>query len=59
MIAWFAEVLSVEGAMELNESAFSSERLTVNLQRTADAKIKAAVAPVGSLPSFFLRAKVK
>ena len=49
----------MEGATELNESAFSSEGLTFTLQRTGDGKIKATVAPTGSLPSFFLRVKVK
>jgi len=57
--AWLAEVLGVEGATELNESAFSSEGLTFTLQRTGDGKIKATVAPTGSPPSFFLRVKVK
>ena len=43
--AKLAEVLGVEGAAELNESAFSSEGLTVTLQRTADGKAKATVTP--------------
>jgi len=54
-----AEVFGVEGAAELNESAFSSEGLIFSLQRTADGKAKATVTPVGSPPSFFLRVKVK
>ena len=45
--------------MELNESAFSSEGLTVTLDRTADGKAKATVAPVGVPPTFFLRVMVK
>ena len=57
--ARLAEVLGVEGATELNELAFSSEGLTVTLQRTGDGKIKATVAPTGSPPAFFLRVKVK
>ena len=57
--AKLAEVFGVEGATELNESAFSSEGLTVNLQRTADGKAKATVTPDGTPPTFFLRVKVK
>ncbi|MBQ3288996.1 MAG: leucine-rich repeat protein [Kiritimatiellae bacterium] len=57
--AQLAEVFGVEGATELHESAFSSEGLSVALQRTADGKVKATVIPVGSPPSFFLHVKVK
>ncbi len=57
--ARLAEVLGVEGATELNGSAFSSEGLSFSLQRTADGKAKATVTPAGSPPSFFLRVKVK
>jgi len=41
------------------ESAFSSEGLTANLQRTADDKVKVIVTPVGSPPEFLLRVKMK
>ena len=54
-----AEVLDVEGATELNESAFSSDGLIFTLQRTTDGKAKATVTPVGSPRSFFLRVKIK
>ena len=54
-----AEVLDVEGATELNESAFSSDGLIFTLQRTSDGKAKATVTPVGSPRSFFLRVKIK
>ena len=54
-----AEALSVEGATELNESAFSSEGLSVSLERTADGKVKATVTPDGAPPAFFLRARVE
>ena len=54
-----AEVLGVEGATELNESAFSSEGLSFSLQRTDDGIAKVTVTPAGSPPSFFLRVKVK
>ena len=57
--AQLAEVLGVEGATELVESAFSSEGLSFILQRTADGKIKATVTPAGSPPAFFIRVKVK
>lgn len=57
--AQLAEALGVEGATELNESAFSSEGLAVMLERTADGKAKATVAPDGAPPAFFLRVKVK
>ncbi len=57
--AQLAEVLDVEGATELNESAFSSDGLTFTLQRTTDGKVKAMVTPSGSPSSFFLRVKVK
>ena len=57
--ARLAEVLGVEGATELNESAFSSEGLTFSFQRTIDGKAKATVTPAGSPPAFFLRVKVK
>ena len=57
--ARLAEVLGVEGATELNESAFSSEGLSFTLQRTADGKAKASVTPAGSPSAFFLRMKVK
>ena len=53
------KVLCVEGATELNESAFSSEGLSFTFQRTTDGKAKATVTPVSSPPSFFLRVKVK
>ena len=52
-------MLGVEGAAELNESAFSSEGLSVTLERTADGKAKATVTPDGAPPAFFLRVKVK
>ena len=57
--ARLAEVLGVEGAAELKESAFSSDGLTVTLGRTADGKAKASVTPEGSPSVFFLRVKVK
>ena len=57
--ARLAEVLGVEGATELHESAFSSDGLSFTLQRTGDGKIMATVTPVGSPPAFFLRVKVK
>ena len=57
--ARLAEVLGIEGAAELKESAFSSEGLTVSLDRTDDGKAKATVTPEGSPPVFFLRVKVK
>lgn len=49
----------MEGATELNESAFSSEGLTVTLERTVDGKAKATVAPDGTPPAFFVRVKVR
>ena len=58
-VAQLAEVFGVEGAAELNESAFSPEGLTVTLQRTADGRAKATVMPDGTPPAFFLRVKVK
>ena len=57
--ARLAEVLGVEGATELNESAFSSEGLNVTLERTADGKVKAVVTPQGSPAAFFVRVKVR
>ena len=54
-----AEVFGVEGAAELNESAFSSNGLTVTFHRTADGKAKATVTPDGTPPAFFMRVKVK
>ena len=51
--------MGVEGATELNESAFSSEGLSVTLERTAEGKAKATIAPDGAPPAFFLRVKVK
>ena len=38
-----AAALGVEGAVELDESAFTSEGLIVTLERTADGKDKARV----------------
>ena len=55
--ARLAEALGVEGAAELNESVFSSEGLSVTLERTADGKVKAAVTPDGAPPTFFLRVR--
>ena len=49
----------MEGASELNESAFSSERLTVTLERTSDGKAKAIVTPDGAPATFFMRVKMK
>lgn len=57
--ARLAEVLGIEGAAELDESAFSSEGLTVSLGRTDDGKSKATVTPDGAPPAFFLRVRVK
>ena len=57
--AQLVEVLGVEGATELNDSAFSSEGLSFTLRQTGDGKAKATVTPAGSPPSFFLRVKVK
>ena len=57
--ARLAEVFGVEGATELNESAFSSEGISFSLQRTTDGKAKATITPVGSPSSFFMRVKVK
>ena len=57
--ARLAEVLGIEGAAELKESVFSSDGLTVSLDRTADGNAKATVTPEGSPTSFFLRVKVK
>ena len=49
----------MEGATELNESAFSSDGLSFTFQRIDDGKAKAIVAPTGSPPSFFIRVKGK
>ena len=57
--ARLAETLGIEGATELDESAFSPEGLTVSFERTADGKVKANVTPEGSPTSFFLRVRVK
>jgi hypothetical protein len=57
--ARLAEALGVEGAAELNESAFSSDGLTVSISRTADGKARATVMPDGAPPAFFLRVRVK
>ena len=57
--AQLSEVLGVEGAATLNESAFSSEGLMFSLERTADGKVKATVTQNGAPPSYFLRVKVK
>lgn len=57
--ARLAEALGVEGAVELSESAFSSEGLSVTLERTVDGKAKATVIPTGTPSSFFMRVKVK
>ena len=54
-----AEALSVEGAADLNKSAFTSEELSVTLERTADRKAKATITSDGAPPAFFLRVKVK
>lgn len=51
--------LGVEGATELRESAFSSEGLSVTLERTTDGKAKAIVTPIGTPPTFFMRVKMK
>ena len=57
--ARLAEVLGIEGAAELDESAFSSEGLAVSLNRTADGKARAIVTPDGAPPAFFLRVRVR
>ena len=57
--ARLAEALGVEGATELDESAFSSEGLDVVLERTADGKAKATVAPIGEPSAFCMRVRVK
>ena len=55
----YLETFGIVGAMELNESAFSSGGLTVSLDRTADGKAKATIAPDGAPTSFFLRVRGK
>ena len=57
--ARLAEVFDVEGATELNEAAFSSNGLSVTLQRTDGGKAKATIMPDGAPPAFFLRVNVK
>ena len=57
--ARLADALGVEGATELNDTAFSTEGLSFGLERTVDGKIKAIVTPDDTPPSFFLRIKVK
>ena len=57
--ARLAAALGVEGATELDESAFSSEGLAVTLERTAAGKVKATIMPEGTPPRFFLRVKVR
>ena len=51
--ARLAEVLGIEGAAKLDESAFSSDGLTVGLGRMTDGKVKATVAPEGAPGSCF------
>ena len=58
-LAHVAEALGIEGAAELDVSAFSSDGLTVSLVRTANGKAKASVTPQGQSASLFLRVKVK
>ncbi|MBQ3096853.1 MAG: hypothetical protein IJC66_01755 [Kiritimatiellae bacterium] len=50
--------MGIEGAAELDESAFSSKGLSVTIERTADGKAKATVTPDGAPPAFFLRGRV-
>ncbi len=57
--ARLTETLGIEGAAELNESAFSCEGLSVSFEHTADGKVKAAITPDGAPPAFFLRGRVK
>ncbi|MCR5752675.1 MAG: hypothetical protein K6G91_12025 [Kiritimatiellae bacterium] len=49
----------MEGAAELDESAFASDGLSVSLVHTAEGKAKATVTPVGAPATYFLRVKVK
>ena len=51
--------MGIEGAAELNESAFSSEGLTVSFGRTTNGKVKATVTPEGTPSAFSLRVRVK
>ena len=57
--ARLAAALGIEGATELNESAFTSKGFSVTLERTVDGKAKATVIPTGTPSSFFMRVKVK
>lgn len=57
--ARLAAALGVEGATELATSVFTSDGLSVTLERTADGKAKATVAPDGAPPSFFIRVKLR
>ena len=57
--AHLAEALGVEGATELDESAFSFDGLSVSLTRTADGKARATIMPDGAPSAFFLRVRVK
>ena len=65
--ARLAEALGVEGASELDESAFSSDNVSVTIERTADGKARFIVtrrlagdgSPHLSYDSFFMRVKVK
>ena len=57
--ARLAAALGVEGAADLDESAFSSEGLAVTLERTAAGKAKATIMPEGTPSRLFLHVKVR
>ena len=59
LAALLPEALGIVGSTTLNPATFSSDGLTVTLQRTADGKVRATVTPEGSPPTFFLRVMVK
>ena len=55
----YLETFGIVGAMELNESAFSSEGLAVTLERTTDGKAKATITSEGSPVSSFFRVQIE
>lgn len=53
-----AEAFEIEGATELSTAAFSSDRVSVAFERSADGKANAMITPIGNPRTFFMRVKI-
>lgn len=56
---YIRQVFDIVGASSLNESKFSGENIAFELKRTSSGKVKATIVPKDSLPTFFMKVRMK